>query len=234
MTQRVQNLPPAETYRREAEYMPWGTMIRVVLDQAITGIPHDGTVVDMMCGTGDLLGLLKKERPDVKATGVDLEGTYIEAARKHYPGIEFVQADVFGWPCTKRFDAVLCTGGLHHVPWGDQPALIEKFRALIALNGFAIVGDPYIGPYDTEEERRENAAHLGYQYLLATMRKGAPDDVVKATADLIANDVLGVEFKTCLRRIEPFFEKHFASALRCKTWPKEPGSYGDFYYLCRP
>jgi hypothetical protein len=56
--------------------------------------------------------------------------------------------------------------------------------------GFAIFADPYIGNYTNETERKSAAAHLGYEYLLATIQKHAPASIIKAAIDILECDVL--------------------------------------------
>jgi len=191
----MQNLPTAETYAKEVLYMPWGILTKQVIDFVVKNVPENGTVLDLLCGTGNLLGDLQKQRPDISYTGADLEQEFIKYANEQYPGIEFIKADAFKWTSAMKNDAVLVTGGLHHLPYEKQEAFIKKDK------GFAIIADPYIDDYSSETERRVAAAKLGYEYLLATMKNGASDDVLLATAGLIGNDVVMVEFKNSIKKV---------------------------------
>lgn len=232
----MQNLPTAEVYAQEVKYMPWGKTIEAVLRLTEWLLPRGGRVLDLMCGTGNLLGSLKAIRPDIICTGIDLEGEYIDYARRQYPKIEFVVVDALACTTNIRFDAVLCTGGLHHIHWDLQNKLIKNISTLVAPGGFAIVADPYIGDYYSETQRQVAAATLGHQYLCETIKKGAPPAIVKATAELIVNDVTGVEFKTSVERIIGQFHAHFASVTQTQVWPKHPekhSTFGDYYFLCR-
>ena len=127
--------------------------------------------------------------------------------------------------------AVLCTGGLHHLPYENQPDLLGVISHLLEeRTGFGIIADPCIDDYSTEKERQIAAAKLGYEYLIATLENGAPAEVIKATADLISNDVLGKEFKTSIEKITSLFKGKFSYSMG-KTWPdKEIGGYGDYYF----
>lgn len=229
----MQNLPSAEVYDQEAKYMPWGILLGEILDYAVSNLRQGQTVLDLMCGTGHLLGRLAKARPDLTCVGLDMDGEYINFARDEYTHIEFVHQNALLWKSGRKFDAVLCTGGLHHIPWVEQPQFIAKLRTCVLPQGFALIGDPYIDDYSDELGRRNAAAKLGYEYLLATLEKDAPRDVIKATADLIANDVLAYEYKTSLGKIEPVVRQHFFSVEVHKTWPKEETRYGDYYFVCR-
>jgi ubiquinone/menaquinone biosynthesis C-methylase UbiE len=229
----MQNLPTAETYDKEFKYMPWGQLVREIQQIVIDNVPEGGRVLDLLCGTGYLIADIKKKRADIEFVGVDLEDSYIRYAQEQYPGIEFIVADALEWESDQKFNAVLCTGGLHHVPYDKQGILIQKIAAHTKENGFAIVADPYIDNYESESERKIAAAKLGYQYLVATIQNGAPDDVIEATVNLIPNDVMLVEFKSSLKKIEPLFHKSFQNVEKHKTWPLEQVEYGDYYFVLK-
>lgn len=229
----MQNLPTAEVYEKEFRYMPWGILIEELLATLESSLPQNARVLDLLCGTGYLLAKLKDRRPDLEATGVDLEAEFIAFAARTYPGITFITADAATWESSTPFDAILCTGGLHHLPYETQETFIKRLRALLSSNGVAIVADPYIDDYRNEGERKLAAAKLGYEYLAATIRNGADDDVIKATASLIANDVLAVEYKSSVAKIEPLFRAHFSSVEKKKTWPAADTEYGDYYFTLR-
>jgi len=230
----VQNLPTAEIYQKEADYMPWGILISEIIEHVIQNVPKNGTVLDLMCGTGYLLGKLQEKRPDVQFTGVDLEDEYIQYAKKQYPSIEFITVDVLDWDSGDQYDAVLCTGGLHHIEYHKQESLVKRVAELVKPSGFAIIADPYIDDYSNEEERKLAAAKLGYEYLIATIKNGAPDDVAEATASLIPNDVALVEFKSSIQKMRPYFDSHFGRVDQYKTWPEEDTEYGDYYFVVKP
>src|SRR3989338_1383835 len=229
----MQNLPSAEVYEKEVKYMPWGILIAEIENLVSIKVPQGGAVLDLLCGTGNLLWKLQNLREDLHYFGVDQEFEYIEFARNKYRKINFDVANALEWRSNQRFDTVLVTGGLHHIPYGKQRDLIGKVSNLIKDNGFAIIADPYISDYSNEQERKIAAAQLGYEYLTATIQNGATDNVTKATADLIANDILLVEYKTSIKRIRPFFEEHFSSIEMHKTWPNEETKYGDYYFVLR-
>ncbi|NTV22298.1 MAG: class I SAM-dependent methyltransferase [Candidatus Yonathbacteria bacterium] len=226
----MQNLPTAETYTAEATYMPWGILLAEIEDIVISKTPEHGRVLDLLCGTGNLIGALKKKRPDMECTGVDLEPEYIAYAREHHPDIDFIVADAFTWEASEKFDVIVCTGGLHHLPHELQEPFLGKVASLLKEGGMAIVGDPYIPDYANEQERKLAAAELGHEYLAVTIQNGATDDVIQAAIDLIPNDVFLVEFKTSIEKVTPHFNKHFAHVDMHKTWG--PDSFGDYYFVC--
>lgn len=229
----MQNLPSAETYHKETQYMPWGDLITEIADFAIKNIPEKGTILDLICGTGYLVGKIQEKRPDLAFIGVDLEPKYINYAKDKYSNVEFHVEDALVWKPEKTFNVVLCTGGLHHLPYNRQEEFIRKIATHTKNSGFAIVADPYIDDYSNEEERKKAAEKLGNEYLEATINNQAPEDVLKATKALIKNDVELVEFKTSIKKIEPYFNTYFSSVERHKTWPKKDTEYGDYYFILK-
>lgn len=226
----MQNLPTPEVYELEATYMPWDDLIREVLRQA-KSTPQGGTVIDLMCGTGYLLSKLREKRPDLSLTGVDLELEYVDYAARTHPGIRFVEADARTWQETEKADLVLVTGGLHHLPYEDQEPFVRHLSSLVKEEGRVIVADPYIEPFDNEQERKLAAASLGYNYLYETIKNGAPDEVVRAAAQLIENDVCLVEFKTSVDVMEDVFKTYFHSVWKHRTWPRNSSRFsGDYCF----
>lgn len=213
--------------------MPWGILITEVVNYIILNVPKNGTILDLLCGTGYLVGEIKKKRPDIQCLGVDLEKEYINYAKKQYPDIRFEVSDVLIWKSKNKFDCVLCTGGLHHIPYHRQEQLIQKISSLTNEKGFAIMADPYIDNYSNERERKLSAVKLGYEYLVATIKNKATDDVILATESLIANDLFLIEFKTSIKKIEKSFIKHFSMIEKHKTWPKKNTEYGDYYFILK-
>lgn len=229
----MQNLPRAEVYEKEFKYMPWGVLINEVHEYICKQAPKNGKVLDLLCGPGYLVGKLQTLRPDLSYTAVDLEKEYIDHAKKLYPTISFIHADAISFNSNEVFDVVTVTAGLHHIPHEQQEAFIQKVSKLVKPEGFAIIGDPYIDDYNSEQERIIAGAKLGYEYLKETVRNGGDAEVIDAAITVMTNDVKLVEYKTSIQKISPIFKKYFREVDMHKTWPQEISEYGDYYFILR-
>jgi len=229
----MRELPKSEVYEKEFKFMPWGILIREILTIIEKETPKEGKVLDLMCGPGYLLGKINNIRSDLLLEGVDINEEFIQFAKKKYLNISFEAADVTLWNSTNKYDLILCTAGIHHLPYDKQSSFLEKVSKLLKSEGFAIFADPYIDDYSNEIERKKAAAKLGHEYLITTINKGASDDVIKATVDIIHNDVMGFEYKTSLKKLEPIFRKLFSQIVIKKTWPESKTEYGEYYIICK-
>lgn len=229
----MQNLPTAEVYEKEFKYFPWGRLIQEVQEYVIVSTPPNGDVLDILCGPGYLLGQLNRQRSDLHCTGVDLEAEYIEYAQKTYPELHFVTADARTWQSAVQYDVILCTAGLHHLEYEQQEGFVKKLASLLKEDGFAIIADPYISDYNNERERKLAAAELGCEYLKATIQNDGPKDLLEAAINILSNDVLGVEFKSSIKKNCALFEKYFSKSEMYKTWPDKDTEYGDYYFILR-
>lgn len=213
--------------------MPWGVLIQEVLDIIEKETPQNGAVLDLMCGPGYLLGKTYEVRKDLTLHGVDIGEEFIEHAQKEYLNSTFEVADVLTWKSDTQYDLVLCTGGIHHLPYEKQEEFLTKLPSLLKEGGKAILADPYVDDYQNETERKLAAAKLGYEYMVATIVNSATEDVVSATVDILYNDVMKFEYKTSVKKLEPVFNSVFSSVERRKTWPKTESEFGDYYFVCK-
>ncbi|MDB5195333.1 MAG: putative methyltransferase [Parcubacteria group bacterium] len=228
-------LPEAEIYERGLGYWPYRDSLQTVLNYALKA-PEGCQVLDIMCGTGYLLGEIGKARPDLSLMGVDIDERYVEFGRKRYAPIEFHQGDVRYWCAVPRdgLDMVLCTGALHHVPYEDQGVAIANIARMLKPDGVAVISDCYVDDYTNEEERCLAAAKLGYEYLKYTIEAGAPDEVLGWTVDILMNDVLRHEYKPSFKKRLPLLERHFRVTTK-QLWPhRRPNGYGDYVHICVP
>ena len=66
-------------------------------------IPPDRTVLEIGCGTGDLLGAVRPRR----GLGIDLSDEMVRIARAKHPGLEFRAGDMEALDLDERFDYVI-------------------------------------------------------------------------------------------------------------------------------
>ena len=95
-------------------------------------------VLDVGCGNGRLLDLLKEAKVDY--LGVDFSENLIEAARGKYPEAKFQVLDLFELEkLNERFDAVLCISVLNHFPYEDQAKIIKNISSVIRPGGYLLM-----------------------------------------------------------------------------------------------
>lgn len=90
--------------------------------------PRPGeSVLDLGCGTGALFGLMPE---GVDYVGVDLDESYVAAARARYGGrAEFLHGDATTYRPEREFDLALAYGVLHHLDDGQARGLLAAARA---------------------------------------------------------------------------------------------------------
>lgn len=229
----MHGLPDSAIYEKALEYWPYITSWNRVLEYVHRQAPQNGSLVDLMCGPGYLLGKIASIRTDLSLKGVDIDKRYIVHAKEKYPSIVFDREDILSWKSVERFDVVTCTGSLHHIPYEQQEQAVQKMASLVKPDGFVIISDSYVGDYVSETERQVAAAQLGFEYLKATIQNGASKPVVQSTIEILWNDVLKKEFKTSLKKRKAVFEAVFEKVETVKTWPGAKTKYGDYVSICR-
>lgn len=233
MIMDMKSLPEAAVYEAGLIYWPYKASQQLVLGKIAVLIGQGACLVDIMCGPGNLLGKISRDRPDLKLVGVDIDQRYVQYGRGAYPKASFLEGDVLHWQPSFLVDAVVCTGALHHVPYSLQEEAIANIASLIGERGLVILADCYIDDYRTEVERRLAAAKLGYEYLRVTIENGASEDILAWTVEILWNDVFWKEYKTSVVKRLPLLEKHFRQVETIKAWPLETdGGYGDYVHIC--
>ena len=105
-------------------------------------------MLDIGCGTGQLISHLAKQLPNAKLYGIDLTEAMINRAKqklKQYKNITLQQASVENIPHKdKLFDYILTTEAFHHFP-DPEKALLEMKRVL-KDDGKIILIDINFGP----------------------------------------------------------------------------------------
>ena len=230
----MKELPVPETYEEGLEFWPYRASLKLVLDSICSESPKNARLLDVMCGPGYLLGKIKEKRPDLLLSGVDIDDRYIAYGKDTYEDVSFEMGDVLSWQPKDKFDVVVCTGSVHHVPYDLQETAIKNISSFVKSGGLVIISDCYVNDYANETERKQSAAKLGYEYIRETIANGGSDKVVEWTVDILWNDVLMHEFKPSFEKRFPILKKYFTEVKTFKTWPDEtPPGYGDYVHVCR-
>lgn len=145
LPQRAERLA-ADVYRR----------IFVNLDTVADSIAALGKfhrVIEVGCGEGSMMTRLMDRLPaDASAVGIDISPTpgFNYAGRN--PDVTFRSADVATVVAEgERFDLVVVSDVLHHIPPAERAAFLASCRELLSKNGTIVV---------KEWVKRRNVAHL--------------------------------------------------------------------------
>ncbi|HEX3064457.1 MAG TPA: trans-aconitate 2-methyltransferase [Dongiaceae bacterium] len=103
-------------------------------------LEEPGAVFDLGCGSGRTAGLLARRWPKARIIGVDSSAKMLAAARKDYPGIEFIQADLAGWSPSAAADLLFSNATLQ---WLDGHAqLFPRLLGLVKPGGVLAIQMP--------------------------------------------------------------------------------------------
>ena len=92
-------------------------------------IPADASVLEVGCGTGELLASL----PQARREGVDMLPEVVEEARRRHPAVTFKVAEALRLGELPRFDAIVCDRLCHSVL--DVRALLSSLRDRLTDDG---------------------------------------------------------------------------------------------------
>jgi SAM-dependent methyltransferase len=121
------------------------------LDELAQGLPINGDVLELACGTGQWTRFLASR--GYRVTAVDAAPEMLAVARERVVGldVEFVQADLFTWSAPRRFDTVFFAFWLSHVPPARFAAFWELVGGSLRPGGRACFVDDGPGEEAAEE-----------------------------------------------------------------------------------
>ncbi len=100
---------------------------------------HVRRVLDLGTGDGRLLALLQMDRPEMIGVGLDFSTVMLAAARERFAGderIELVEHDLAeSLPDLGRFDAVVSSMAIHHLPHERKRSLCDEVLELLEPSG---------------------------------------------------------------------------------------------------
>lgn len=100
-------------------------------------------VIDIGCGDGVLISLLKKEIiiDNIKFFGIDLSPTAIKIAQKKIPSATFIKAGIDSLPFgDSYFDLIVSTDVIEHLI--EPKILLNEIRRIAKPNAYIFVGTP--------------------------------------------------------------------------------------------
>jgi SAM-dependent methyltransferase len=101
---------------------------------ALSGAGPFGRGLDVCCGTGAGLSVLRPLCPD-GITGVDFSAGMLARARSAHPEATLVRADVRALPFAGEFDLAVSFGALGHFLPGERPAVFEGVHRALRPGG---------------------------------------------------------------------------------------------------
>jgi len=123
------------------------------ISATIAGLGPFASVIEVGCGEGELMTrLMNTLGPDTSALGIDIAanpGHGYAGPHEHVTFRQVAVADVVAEG--QRFELVVISDVLHHIPPPDRRGFLESCRSLLAPNGTIVV---------KEWVRRKNLAHL--------------------------------------------------------------------------
>ncbi len=108
-----------------------------------------GRVLDLGCGTGNLISMLLEELPGARFSGVDPSPGMREVCAERFhnrPEVEIAAGDALDIPYPEgSFDLVVSSLALHHVPPERKPDMAVEIARVLAPGGRFIHADPFCG-----------------------------------------------------------------------------------------
>jgi SAM-dependent methyltransferase len=110
---------------------------------------HPATVLEIACGTGLFTRHLAPRVDALTAVDASPEVIAINRARVAAANVQYVEADLFSWQPSMRYDCVFMSFWLSHVPHARFEAFWSMVRRALAPEGFAYLIDSAHDPTST-------------------------------------------------------------------------------------
>lgn len=123
----------ADTWDNESIYSP--NLIKAVVE--ISGIPQNGRVIDIACGTGVLFPFILEKEPS-ELFGIDISDKMLEKAAKKFPSPSVrLQSGDFMDIKEDCFDIAFVYRAYPHFP--DKKAFAKKLHTILKTNGRFVI-----------------------------------------------------------------------------------------------
>ncbi|MEK7511584.1 MAG: class I SAM-dependent methyltransferase [Patescibacteria group bacterium] len=97
-------------------------------------------LLDLGCGNGRLIGLLKDKAVDY--LGVDFSQELIVCAKKSFPEKSFLMRDALNLDFPeKSFDVVMCVSVLNHLPKNKHVQFVENIKKVLKPGGYLLMSN---------------------------------------------------------------------------------------------
>lgn len=99
------------------------------LINAIPDTKDNPKVLDLGCGTGNITQKVLERFPDARVTCLDLSENMIEIAKNklsEYSNIEYIIGDFTQVEITDKYDAIISSLALHHIPNDNEKEIMYK------------------------------------------------------------------------------------------------------------
>jgi len=130
---------------------------RQMADRLLAEIPAtiDGPLVDLGCGTGDLLQKLSHQTSPANLTGIDISSAMLELTRRRVPGANIIKADLASLPLEDNSCQWVVSNAA--IQWCDSATVFSELRRILRPGGRAFIST--FGP-NTMRQWREAFASL--------------------------------------------------------------------------
>lgn len=111
-----------------------------ILLAQLAGLPK-GSILDLGCGTGELLYKITTRWPETACTGLDLSPNMVRTAREKLGNrANILQGDAEYVPFPDcSFQVVLCSGSFHHYPAPER--VLEEVHRILTPGGIFLLAD---------------------------------------------------------------------------------------------
>jgi trans-aconitate 2-methyltransferase len=109
-----------------------------------TGLKPDSKVLEVGCGIGTVSGLIIKNIPSGKFTGVDISAESVEMAKRlnPAPNAEFLVSDMSNFSHGTKFDFVVLPDVLEHIPVEQHSNLFRVLNEVTTKDAVVLINIP--------------------------------------------------------------------------------------------
>ncbi len=104
-------------------------------------IKNDDKILDLACGTGLNFSYLLEKTDSKNITGIDYSKSMLKKAKKDYPMIRLIKADVSSYKFGSKVDKILVTYSISMI--NDWQRTIVNIRKALNKNGTCVILDFY-------------------------------------------------------------------------------------------